>query len=173
MKKYSVFFVCIFSAASLFAQGLTGHNVPFVQLKITGERARQIALERTGGGTIIEMEWELKRGMAQYELEIINRGMKCKIKLDSVTGEIIEYKAKRATVRELPSVPQNHISFERAREIALEGTSNASVEKISWEHKHGQYVYEVSVRQNGRKNKVYLDAMTGSRILQQARKARL
>ena len=174
MKKHSVFFVCyltaIFSAAVIFAQGFTGPNDPVSQVHITGERAKQIALVKTAGGTVIEMEWELKRGRAQYELEIINSGMKYEMKLDSATGEIIEYKEKRTSVREFPSPPQSQITFERAKEIALAGSSNALVEKISWEHKYGQYVYEVSVMQNRQKNKIYIDGMTG-RILQPARRA--
>ena len=172
MKKHSIFFACylsaFFSATVLFAQALTGPNALDSQTQITGERAKQIALAKTGGGTIIEMDWELKRGRAQYEIEIINSGVKYKVKLASA-GDIIEYKEKRASLREIPPPPGNQITFERAKEIVLVGTSNAIVEKISWEYKYGQFVYEATVRQNSRKSKVYLDAMTG-RILQPARR---
>ena len=154
MKKYFVIFVCclaaIFSAAAIFAQE-----------QITGTKAMQIALTRSSGGTVIEMEWELKRGKAQFDVEIINSGKKHEIKIESATGKIITYKEKRVVVRELPPPPQNQVTFERVREIALAGRGNAIVEKIEWEYKYGQYVYEVSLRQDGKKSKVYIDAATG------------
>ena len=157
MKKYFVIFVCclalIFSAATIFAQE-----------QVTGTQAVQIALTRSGGGTVIEMDWELKKGRAQYDVEIFRSGTKYEIKIDFSTGEIIKHKEKRTSVRDLPPPPQNQITFERVREIALAGRGNAMVEKIEWEYKHGQYVYEVSVMQDGKKSKVYIDAATG-RIL--------
>jgi len=157
MKKHFVFFVCclaaIFSAAVIFAQE-----------QITGTQAMQIARTRAGGGTVVEMEWELKRGRAQYDVEVIRSGTKHEIKIDSATGEIIGYKEKRANARELPPTPQNQVTFERAREISLAGRGNAIVEKIEWEYKYGQYVYEVSVRQDGKKSKVYIDAATGKTL---------
>jgi len=162
MKKYFVFFVCclaaIFSAAAIFAQE-----------PITGTRVAQIALTRSGGGTIIEMDWELKRGGAQYDIEIIYSGTKYEMKIDASIGDIIGYKEKRASARELPPPPQNQVTFERAKEIALANRGNAIVEKIEWEYKYGQYVYEVSVRQDGKKSKVYIDAATGKTLQPQRR----
>ena len=158
MKKYFVFIVCclvaIFSAATIFAQE-----------QITGTRAMQIALTRSGGGTVIEMDWELKKDRAQYDVEIFRSGTKYEIKIDFSTGEIIKHKEKRASVRELPPPPQNQLTFERAREIALAGRGNATVEKIIWEYKYRHYIYEILVRQNGRKSKVHIDAATGKMLI--------
>ena len=96
--------------------------------------------------------------------------MEIEVKIDVATGEIISIKQKRASKRFVmpPQPAPNQISFERARDIALNGINNAVVEEVEWMHRYGQWVYEVSLKQNGRKQTVYLDAATG-RILQRER----
>lgn len=62
---------------------------------ITSEKAREIALERTGGGTIIKVDKEYKKdGRILYEVEVVNAGRKIGIEMDARTGGIVEYKEK-------------------------------------------------------------------------------
>lgn len=62
---------------------------------ITSEKAREIALERTGGGTIVKVEKEYKKdGRILYEVEVVNAGRKIDIEMDARTGGIVEYKEK-------------------------------------------------------------------------------
>ena len=136
MKRYSILVGCliavVFSSVNLYAQGFSGPGSQATLPVISGERALEIALNRAGGGTVIEMEWELKRWGSQYDVEIHRNGMKVEVKVDGANGNIISYKEKRASQRFVmpPPPPQNRITFERAREAALTGRNNAAVEEI-------------------------------------------
>ena len=58
-------------------------------------KAREIALDRTGGGTVVELEKELKKdGRIVYEVEIVNPERKHEVKIDGRTGAIVEYEEK-------------------------------------------------------------------------------
>lgn len=60
---------------------------------ITSERAREIALERAGGGTVIEVVKDFeKNGRIVYEVEVIDAGRECEIEIDGQTGAVVEYK---------------------------------------------------------------------------------
>lgn len=59
---------------------------------ITMEQALAIALEQTGGGTVIDSDVDVKRnGRVRYEFEIVSDGAKYEIEIDGATGAIIEF----------------------------------------------------------------------------------
>lgn len=62
--------------------------------RITFEEARKIALDRTGGGEIVEIEKDYDDGMPIYEVEIIDNDNEYDVEIDAHTGDIIEYKVK-------------------------------------------------------------------------------
>ena len=174
MKKYTVSGICclalILSAAGIYAQGFTtprDNTAP----QVNSERALQTAFTRApAGGTLIEMDWELKRMGSEWDIKIIHNQMQYDIKIDGNSGQIISYRERRYTPRQpLPSPPQNRISFERVREIAQSIHPQGTIEEIEWEHSYGRWVYEVTVRVNGRKNTIYLDSVTGSQLQQTGR----
>lgn len=63
---------------------------------LTLEQAQAMALQLTGGGTVIESEIDgLKKGRLVYEFEIFNNGIKYEIDIDGKTGDVLKHKAKR------------------------------------------------------------------------------
>jgi uncharacterized membrane protein YkoI len=60
------------------------------------DNARKIALEKTGGGTVIDVQKEFKKdGRILYDVEVIDAGREFEIEIDAQTGAIIEYQEKQ------------------------------------------------------------------------------
>ncbi len=55
------------------------------------ERAKQIALKRTGGGHVVKAEFEMEDGVPVYEVEIIKEELEYDIKVHALTGKILEF----------------------------------------------------------------------------------
>lgn len=59
---------------------------------VSPDQARKIALERTGGGTVVKFETDRKRsGRVEYEVEIIKGDREYEMEIDGQTGEIRDY----------------------------------------------------------------------------------
>lgn len=62
---------------------------------IDAARAREIALARTGGGTVVEMDRDHERGgRVVYEFAIAGPDRRYELEIDGHTGAIIEYQEK-------------------------------------------------------------------------------
>jgi uncharacterized membrane protein YkoI len=196
MKKYPFFLLCCLTAV-LFAMtscehdvvdnwsgsvlytsdGQTSQNsqgVTGIQAQVTFERALQIALAHTGGGTVKEVELEHKRnGNIVYEVEIIGNQRKYEIYIDAMTGSIIRAKESRSSSSNLhaPSVSIiTSANAARLSEIALAQVGGGTVTKMEFELKRGEYVFEVYIRGNdGRRHEVYIDPVT-SRVIKKKKK---
>lgn len=57
----------------------------------TLERARDKALEASGGGDVISVEEEMQGGRQIVEIDIINQGVKHEIDVDASTGAILDH----------------------------------------------------------------------------------
>ena len=60
--------------------------------QISFAKAEEIAIARTGGGTVIEVGLERKSQQTFYEIEITHDGRKYEIKIDAASGDIFGYK---------------------------------------------------------------------------------
>ncbi len=62
---------------------------------IDATRAREIALARVGGGTVVEFDSDYKRGgRIVYEFEILGADRRYEIDIDGLTGAVVEYQEK-------------------------------------------------------------------------------
>ena len=64
------------------------------ETKISFEQAIEIAATRVGGGTVVEIVWELKYGQPVCKIEVNNNGGRHEIRIDPATGEITKLKSK-------------------------------------------------------------------------------
>lgn len=55
------------------------------------ERAKQIALKRTGGGHVVKAEFDMDDGIPVYEVEIMKDEFEYEIKVHALTGKILEF----------------------------------------------------------------------------------
>jgi len=62
------------------------------EAEITFERAKAIALERAGGGTVTDIELERRRGRLVYEVEVKINRQEYDVRIDAATGEILRFR---------------------------------------------------------------------------------
>ena len=152
---------------------------------ISEDEAREIALERVGGGTVTEVEFDECEGRLIYEIEVKHNGVEYEVEIDAITGEVIKFEeclyssptdspnSSTAAPQTQPQQPDNQqngaeISLERAIEIGHEeivnrgysGTFRESCRGVS----RGQNVWELLYRvEGGRKPlaEIYISIETG------------
>lgn len=151
------------------------------QNDMTLEQAQAIALERTGGGVVVESEVDVKRsGRVVYEFEIVNDGTKFDIDIDGVTGSIVKFKQKGGRrlpvaqsergAAQAPAVvagqtgvsSQGRIGMEAAQAIAMERTGGGSVTKYKLDRDDGRLIHEITIVNGGVKYEVEIDDATGT-----------
>lgn len=59
---------------------------------ISRERAVQIAIERTGGGNVDEVENEFEHGRTAWKVRVIKNGIRYSVYIDKGTGDIIRFR---------------------------------------------------------------------------------
>ncbi|MEY8391038.1 hypothetical protein D3Z36_01660 [Lachnospiraceae bacterium] len=57
---------------------------------ISAERAKKIALEKTGGGTVLAVKFEMDDGVPVYEVDVMKEYLEYEIKIHARTGRILE-----------------------------------------------------------------------------------
>jgi len=62
--------------------------------EITAESAKEIALTKTGGGTVIECKLDYENGREVYEIKIINKNTEYEMDIDVITGAVTDYSAE-------------------------------------------------------------------------------
>ena len=65
------------------------------QIQVSFDRARDIALERVGGGRVRNIELERERGLNFWDVEVRYRRRKHEIKIDASSGEILGHEIGR------------------------------------------------------------------------------
>lgn len=59
-------------------------------------RAREIAVERAGGGEVVKAKKDFKKhGRVVYEVEVIADGMEHEVEIDADSGEVLHYEVER------------------------------------------------------------------------------
>jgi uncharacterized membrane protein YkoI len=61
------------------------------------DRAIRIALEHTGGGTVVKVESEREHGRQQWSVRIVKGGVQRRMDVDAVTGQVVRSEQQAAT----------------------------------------------------------------------------
>ena len=156
--------------ASLPATGILGHD-----------QAMAKALERTGGGAVVESDTDHKRdGRVIYEFEIVNNGVKYDIDIDGVTGNVLKFKQKGrhrlpvATPSQTAGVPagpafsgdvlQPRLDAVSAQAIAREKASGGVVVEYKLDTDGGRLVHEMELVNGNTRYEVEIEDATGAVI---------
>ena len=152
-------FILVFGAA------VTAQAVVMGGTQITFERAMEIARNAVGGGSVMEVEWELKNGNPIYELEIYHNARKHKIKLCAVTGELTKHTSREAnrTVTGI-TIQVTSATATRFAEAAIARAGGGYVKAIEFELKNGVLICEVEVINDGTKHEFKFNVSTGEMI---------
>ena len=169
MRKMMMFAIAIFCVAwATLVTPVSAHASVLGETQITFERAIGIAIGRTGGGILKEIEWKRGRRGPVYEAEMYHNGQKHEITINAVTGEITRHKSKRSKSHQaLIGLTDSEVTSVRAiqlAEAAIARIGGGTVREIIWEYKYGMLVCEVEVNNNGRKYEIKFNAATGEII---------
>ncbi|MCL2071462.1 MAG: PepSY domain-containing protein [Oscillospiraceae bacterium] len=130
--------------------------------------AEQIALERIGGGEIIDIELDKKNGRLVYELEVVHDGWEYDIRVDVETGEIVRQTRERVAHAETqPTIPNDNrpqgirITVDEAQEIAIAIVGGGFITDVELDSKNGIIYYEIDVFYDGVEYELEIDAATG------------
>ncbi len=124
---------------------------------IDRDEAISIALGKTNGGFVTDLELEEDDGRLLYEIETANESMKYKLEIDAFSGKILKYELKRKVMSNINEI----ISIEEAIEIAKEVCSGGTVIEFELDEDDGRYVYEIEINNNGSEYELEIDALTG------------
>jgi hypothetical protein len=61
------------------------------------DRAIQIALGRTGGGTVVKVESEQEHGRSVWSVRIVKNGVQLRVDVDAATGKVVRSEQTTAT----------------------------------------------------------------------------
>ncbi len=134
------------------------------------DKAIEIALEKSEGGTVAEFELDQDDGRYEYEIQIKKDGMEYEVKIDAMTGEVLKFESDNDDdyddVDVVSSAIQQTLDSEligkdKAIEIALEKSGGGIVVEFELDQDDGRYEYEIQIKKDGMEYEVEIDAVTG------------
>jgi uncharacterized membrane protein YkoI len=149
------------------------------EAKVSYEKAREIALDKTGGGAVEEIELDYERGLLVYEIEIRRGGVEYEVCVNAVTGDVAGFWPGRTSgqgppryEKGVPGTDAAHekagkitiINYEKAAEIAVARIGGGYVKKMELELYARRLVYKVEVQYEGLEYDVLIDAATGEAL---------
>ncbi len=154
--KYEIDIVVNNTKHEMDIHGITGAIVKYEteyhrgstssQANITEERAKEIALEKSNGGTITSFKSDLyDDDYPKYEIEIINNATKYEIDVHATTGAITDYEIE--FIRDISGNVRgnSYITEAEAKEIALAKVGGGAVTKFETDYENGEKEYEVEI----------------------------
>ncbi|MBV1759204.1 MAG: PepSY domain-containing protein, partial [Dethiosulfatibacter sp.] len=141
------------SLQTLIDKALIGHD-----------EAIRIALEKSGGGTVVEFELEQDDSRYEYEIKIIKDGMEYEVEIDAMTGEVLKFEADDDDYDDEDSItiPTDElIGMDEAIRIALAKSVGGTVVKFELDLDDSRYEYKIEIIKNGMEYEVEIDAMSG------------
>lgn len=152
-KLLSVLLVVVLSAALL--------NVMAFAAEITAKQAKEIALAKTGGGTVVECKLDIEKGRKVYEIEIVHGNTKYDMNVGVTDSKIYNYESETHHGNNPKGEPE--ITAKRAQEIALAQTGGGEVISCKLDFEDGVKVYEIDIVNGNTKYEVDVCAV-GSQI---------
>ena len=156
------------------AEKSVAKTAPSKPALIGDARAKEIALGKTGGGTIVDFELDWDDGRPEYEIEIKKDGYEYELEIDGYTGKILEFEqdedddykksapkpAAKPVAKPAPSKPIL-IGDARAKEIALGKTGGGTVVDFELDWDDGRPEYEIEIEKGGLEYELEIDGYTG------------
>lgn len=129
------------------------------------EKIKEIVLEKSGGGKIIEIEYDGSGQLKKYEGNIIKDNIKYDFEVDATTGRVIEWKEEYSPSDSLaferPANSKVFIGTEKAKEIVLNRLSGGVIIKIEYDGDDYFEKYEGEAIKDKVKYDFEINAVTG------------
>lgn len=145
----------IFAPAPVFA----------ARTMITAKTAQEIALTKTGGGTVTKCKLDYEDRTRVYEIKIAKGNYKYEMDVNAYTGRITDYEVERAkgSSSGSPGSSTNvKLTAAKAKDIALAKTGGGRVTKCKLDREDGIMVYEIEIDKGRIEYEMDIDANTGA-----------
>lgn len=133
---------------------------------IGDQEAVRTALDKTGGGQVMELRLDRDSGAPAYSLLIVDNGTRYDVRVDAATGEVMKF-AKRE-IQRIPSIPRgmaggSHLlNPEVAVQAALAASNGGVLVRSDAVHRYdGRNLYELEIIRDNTKFAMDIDANTG------------
>jgi len=128
-----------YSEKTYAAYDSTGAN------EISAEEAKEIALAKTGGGTVVQCKLDFENGKKVYEVDIVNGDTRYEMDVSVTDSKIIKFEQKTVAAYNSSVSDSTEITAEKAQEIALAKTGGGTVVQCKLDYEHGRKVYEIEI----------------------------
>lgn len=127
-------------------------------------RAKEIALDKVGGGTVVKAKFDIDDGVAVYEIEIRYGDYEYEVEINAKTGKILKYESKYEPVPDTSGGDgaAEYIGIEAARQVALDKVGAGTVTKAKFDMEDGQPVYEIEIIEGEFEYELEIHAITGN-----------
>lgn len=117
------------------------------QVNITADQAKEIALNETGGGQVIEFSSDMNDIVPNYEITILNDKTEYEFEISAVDGSILnkDQELMDETSNSPISNNQLNITEDEAKEIALNEVSGGTISEFRLEYDNGMPIYEITI----------------------------
>lgn len=166
------------TAAIAASQGNSDSNryaskvTAMTQSKISLDQAIAIAKKNVTGDLVgAEFDYDKKSASGKYEIEFVSGDNEIEIKIDANTGKVLKNKQEKLDSddkAEYSAMKQAKISLTDAMKKAKQ-TVNGHIVEAELDIENGKAVYEIEVIQGNQKQKLLIDANTGSVISNQTK----
>lgn len=104
------------------------------------EKAKEIAIEKAGGGEVVSLEMDIEDGRMVYEGELVKDGVEYDFDIDALDGTVIKW--EKDGYDGSSTAPSSLIGKEKAKEIVLNKIPGASITKLELDEEDGIWLYE-------------------------------
>ena len=132
-------------------------------IKISADKAKEIALKKTNGGEVTKYELDREDGILVHEITVVNKNTRYSMDVNANDGTISDYKTK--TIKKTTTQNQSEttsITEKKAKEIALKKTNGGKVTKYELDREDGVLVHEITVVNGNTKYTMDINANDGT-----------
>lgn len=149
----------------------TGAVAPTVVTEemLSFEEASAKALE-VANGTITGSELDLDSRTPHYEIDIDHEGYEYDVKIDAVTGDVLEQKREKEDQDDINSnnqaASEEYITSEEAVKAA-QAVAEGTVKEVELDHDDGTAHFEVKIENGRTEHEIYVNALDGTILKQE------
>lgn len=171
--KHVFFLAAITFLAGITAPAADSATMAMEQKNITAQDARDAAMKRITGGTIVRTQLDRpETGGASYKLVMVDDDNRYNVTVNALTGRvtnvdkntIISDRAGKSLAATGGTSGRGAISPERAKQIAMERVRGGNVVGVDSEMRNNRLVYDIDMLSNNATVEMKMDANTGEII---------
>lgn len=131
---------------------------------LTHEQAQTIALKYIPGATLQKISLDSEDGCLVYDMKLTKGTTYYEVEIDARTGKIYQYEingVSQQTSTNSPNLDSPTLTWQQAKDIALEKIPGGVTTKLKLETSNGLLVYEIELLKDNVKYELKLNAETG------------